>query len=344
MDKDLKSISRGELRELCAAAGGKAFQGDYLFSFIHQKGAGEIDAVTTLSKPLREALKEQGYFISSLKVIDTRQDTDGTIKFLLECTDGVRFESVIMQDGDRRTVCVSSQSGCRMGCLFCATARLGFERNLTAGEIADQVILAGSKFGRISNVVYMGMGEPFDSYDAVLKSVRLLMDEKGLNIGQRHITLSTVGLPEGIRRLAAEDLQVRLALSLHSAVEQVRRKMVPAANRYPLDEVIAALREYQQATGRRITVECCMIAGVNDSERDAHALAGLLRGLHFHVNLIEFNPHAGCAYEPASHNQMHRFADVLKAKGIETVIRYRRGQGIKAACGQLGAEQAAKRP
>lgn len=322
--------------------GQKAFHGDYLFNFIHEKGVREVGEVSSLSAAFRERLLGEGFGISEIACLQRQKDPDGTEKFLFEGSDGRLFETVLMDDDRRLTACVSCQSGCAMKCGFCATGRLGFGRDLTSGEIAFQAEYLSGQVRRVSNVVYMGMGEPFDNYEAVMDSIGMLMDEKGLNLGQRHITVSTVGIVPGIERFGQANLQVRLAVSLHSADQAVRERLVPAAKKYPLDVLMEAVADYQQQTGRRITIEYCMIDGVNDSDRDAAALARLISGRKCLVNLIELNPYPGCSYEPSSHNRIRMFAQVLTSRGVETAIRYRRGREILAACGQLGAQRLKK--
>jgi 23S rRNA (adenine2503-C2)-methyltransferase len=224
-----------------------------------------------------------------------------------------------------------------MACRFCATGRLGFARSLNAGAIIEQVYQAATRCGKIHNVVYMGMGEPFDNTAAVLDSIRILNHPLGLGLGQRHITLSTCGLPEAIRQFAQLRWQVRLAVSLHAPDEALRRRLMPVAGKVPLTELLDAVRDYQRITRRRVTFEYCLMRDVNDSPAQARATADLLQGLNAAVNLIEFNPYPGCAYKPSDRDGMQRFRDVLRRARIETVIRYRRGRSIKAACGQLGA-------
>jgi len=340
MDKDLKNRTHQELEQLAAELGEKEYVAGYLFSFIHTRDATTIDDITPLSKSFRAKLAAGGYFISRLETAEKFVDPDGTVKFLFAAADGTRFESVLLTDekgAPRRTLCVSCQAGCRMGCLFCATGRLKFTRDLTAGEIADQVNRAAAEHGKISNVVYMGMGEPFDNYDNVIRSIHILNDRAGKDIGQRHITVSTCGIGEGIERFGGEHLQVRLAVSLHGPTDGLREKIMGIARKYPLEKLLAAIRHYQLATGRRVTFEYCMIRDVNDSTRHAQAMAQLIKDIDAVVNLIEYNPHESCAFEPSPRRAMHRFRDILAEAHIETVIRYRRGRAIKAACGQLGA-------
>jgi len=338
MDKNLCNLTPDALREVVAGLGGKAYLADYIFSFIQTGKADEISQITPLPKTLRQALTDAGFFIGRLKVVQTFPDPDGTVKFLFEAGDGCRIESVLLIDKDRHTVCVSSQAGCRMGCSFCATGQIKFRRNLKAGEIVDQIGQAAKTANaRIDNVVYMGMGEPFDNYDEVMRSIRILNHPKGRNIGQRHITVSTCGIPEGIERFAGEDLQVRLALSLHAPADDLRRRLMGIADKYPMKDIFAALRRYQRATNRRVTIEYCLINDVNDADHHARSLVRLLKPLDAAVNLIEYNPHDGASFEPSSRNRVRQFCDILKDGGIETVVRHKRGQSIKGACGQLGA-------
>ncbi|MHC4386727.1 MAG: dual-specificity RNA methyltransferase RlmN [Planctomycetota bacterium] len=337
MDKDLKNNSYNDLLEIAAAHQQKPFCAKYLFTFIHQKDAGALDDITPLSKPFRNQLTEEGYFISQINLSEQHDDPDGTIKFVFELNDGARIESVRLKDGDRNTLCISTQAGCRMGCKFCATGQLTFQRNLTAAEIVDQVYQAERICGRIDNLVYMGMGEPLDNFDNVMRSVETLNDKNGRNIGIRHITVSTCGLPEQIEQLAQSPIQPRLAVSLHAPNDEIRSKLMRVGKTYRLDDILASLKSYQNATGKRITVEYCMIDGVNDQIDHARRLVKLLRPLKVNVNLIELNPFSGCRYTASSANQIREFSQTLTKAGIETIIRYKRGRSIKAACGQLGA-------
>jgi 23S rRNA (adenine(2503)-C(2))-methyltransferase len=238
----------------------------------------------------------------------------------------------------RRTICVSNQVGCPMGCTFCATARLGFCRNLTAAEIVDQVNTVQKDAGRISNVVYMGMGEPLLNYSAAVKSVRILNHPKGKNIGIRHITISTCGIIPAIKKLAGEDIYPRLAVSLNAPTDELRTHLMPINAKYPLAELFKAIRLYQKKTGQRVTFEYVLIKGLNDSDGCVRLLVKLLDGIMCNVNLIEHNPHPGCTFVGSGSARIRQFAMVLERAGIETTVRFRMGRGIKAACGQLGAE------
>jgi 23S rRNA (adenine2503-C2)-methyltransferase len=337
MDKDLKNKTIGELEQIVAAYEQKKFLARNIFSFIHQHNKSDIDQLTTLSKDFRAKLKEDGFFISELKTVEVFTDPDGTKKYLFELDGGARIEAVEMLDYGRRTLCISTQVGCRMGCQFCATGRLKFVRNLTAGQIADQVIQIEKAGGRINNVVYMGMGEPFDNYDETIKSVRILNSPAGKNIGIRRITISTAGIVPGIRRLAKENMQVRLAVSLNAVRDSVREKIMRVAKKYPLSVLLAAIRDYQKESKRRITFEYVMINGLNDSSADARALVKLIAGIKANINLIEYNPHEGCDFAPSDRKTIADFQRILAQAAYEVVVRFKRGRHIKAACGQLGA-------
>jgi len=348
MSKDLKDMTLEELERVVVGLGQKKYLAGYLFKFIHAQGGRDLAAISTLSKAFRAQLVEQGYFISQLKVVDCLTDPDGSAKFLFELADGERIESVLLPDEDRTTLCVSTQVGCQMGCAFCATARIPFRRNLTAGEIVDQVYAAEvwldgqrtvrDEVGeRITNIVYMGMGEPFQNYDAVLRSIRILNHSSGRNIGIRHITVSTSGVASAIRQLAREEIRPRLAISLSAPSDALRNRLMPINHKYPIDELLAAVRAYQAETGQRVTFEYVLIDKVNDTVNHAKLLVKLLRGLMCNVNLIEHNPFSGCGFEGSSRDRIQRFADVLKEADVETPIRFRMGRGIKAACGQLQA-------
>jgi len=337
MNKDLKGKSHGELLEIAASHQQKSLCAQYLFTFIHQKDGVQIGSITPLSKLFRNQLTDEAYFISQIDPLEEHDDPDGTVKFVFGLGDGAKIESVRLKDGDRNTLCVSTQAGCRMGCKFCATGQLKFQRDLTAAEIVDQVYHAERICGRIGNLVYMGMGEPLDNFDSVMRSIEILNDKNGRNIGIRHITISTCGLPEEITKLATHEIRPRLAVSLHAPNDTIRSKLMRVGRKYPLNDVIDTLKGYQKLTAKRITIEYCMIDGVNDQAEHAKELVRLLKPLRANVNLIELNPFPGCRYKACSAHQIKEFAQVLTRSGIETIIRFKRGRSIKAACGQLGA-------
>ena len=370
MSKDLKDKTLRELEGIVASLGQKKYLAGYIFKFIHLQNGRDISSLSTLSKAFRAQLVEQGYFISQLKIVESLSDPDSSAKFLFELSDGERIESVLLPEDKRKTLCVSTQVGCAMGCGFCATAKIRLRRSLTAAEIVDQVNIIsyvparasrgtgilpvdvsdvpgrdahateapdGGATNAVTGVVYMGMGEPLQNYDAVLKSIRILNDPAGRNIGIRHITISTCGIAPGIRQLADEGIHPRLAISLNAPTDSLRSKLMPINNKYPLAELLDAVRDYQAKTGQRVTFEYVLMDKVNDSVLHARMLVKLLRGLMYNVNLIEHNPYAGFEYAASSRQRIQRFASVLKDAGVETTIRFRMGRGIKAACGQLQA-------
>ena len=338
MSRDLKDKTPGELEQIVEFLGAKKYLAGYIFHFIHTKEAEEISVITPLSKVFREQLAGQGYFISRLSLLDKLIDKDGTTKYAFGLNDDGRIETVLLLDGRRRTLCISTQVGCAMGCGFCATGKIKFRRNLTAGEIVDQVNTVQKDAGRISNVVYMGMGEPLANYAAVVKSLGILNHPKGKNIGIRHITVSTCGLAPEIRKLASEDVHPRLAVSLNAPTDALRTKLMPINAKYPIAELLKAVRFYQDRTRQRVTFEYVLIKGLNDSVGHAKMLVKLLAGLACNVNLIEHNPFPTCKYAGSSSSRIREFAAVLGDAGIETTTRFRMGRNIKAACGQLGAD------
>ena len=331
-----------QLAELLGGYGQKPYLTGYLFSFIHSRRVSKISDITPLALPLREKLEKDGYFITDITTVGKWADPDGTIKFVFQMEDGCRVESVRLQDDKRSTLCISSQVGCRMGCKFCATGQLQFERNLTAGQIVDQVYKIEAECGKADNVVYMGMGEPLDNFDQVLKSIEILNDKRGTGLGIRRITVSTCGLPERIERLADSLIAPRLAVSINAADDRTRTSLMKVARKYPLKPLMDSLRKYQQKTGHRITFEYCIIEGINDGDEQARLLLRMLRGLKANVNLIEFNPFKNCKYRAANPERIREFASILKRAGLETVTRYKRGQKIRAACGQLGSDRLGK--
>lgn len=344
MDKDLKNKTCNQLLNIAVSHKQKRFCVNYLFSFIHQKDVVNIDDITPLSKSFRQELANEGYFISSLDLSEQHDDPDGTVKFVFSLSDSAQIESVRLKDENRNTVCVSTQAGCRMGCKFCATGQLTFQRNLTIAEIVDQVYHAERICGHVDNVVYMGMGEPLDNYDNVMKSIEVLNDKLGRNIGIRHITLSTCGIPEMIRKLAMSAIQPRLAVSLHAPNDAVRSRIMKIGSKYSINDLIESLRIFQNTTGKRITIEYCMIDKINDAKDQAKELLKLLKPLKVNINLIELNPFPGCKFSSSEPARIRRFAEILSKGGIETIIRFKRGRSIKAACGQLGATWIKKTP
>lgn len=334
---NLYDLSQAELGNLLAQWGEPRFRAEQVWAWLYDKRAKSFDEMTNLPKALREKLAAETV-LGELNLVAEQMSADGTVKRLYRLPDGQLIEAVLMEyDDERRTACISSQAGCAMGCVFCATGQMGFARHLTSTEIYEQALRFArdleDRGERLSNVVLMGMGEPFHNYDATIEAIRRLMDELG--IGARHITVSTVGLVPMIRRFADEGLQVTLAISLHAATDEERSALLPVNKRYPLDELLAACRYYVAKTGRRVTFEWALIAGENDTSEQAHKLGELLEGLKCHVNLIPLNPTAGYGGTPSQTPAIQRFIDILAQYSIPATVRIRRGIDIDAGCGQL---------
>lgn len=330
---ELLGLDTAELTKLCVQLGQPAFRSRQIADWLYKKAVGSIAEMTNLPAAIREQLVQTST-LTRVEVAGESESTDGTTKYLLKLGDGETVESVLLPYPDRVSVCVSTQVGCPAGCVFCATAMCGFVRNLTAGEIVDQVLTLQERGGRrVTHVVFMGMGEPLANFDNVVKALRLLNDEVG--IGMRRMTISTVGIPGAIRRLQDLDLQITLAVSLHAADEALRHELVPVSTGYSLAELIETCRAYADFTKRRITFEYLLLAGVNDSPAQAAALARLLHHTLCNVNLIPFNEVAGLPYRRPSQAAIRTFRAVLEEAGIEVTQRMERGHSISAACGQL---------
>ena len=333
---DIRSMTLEELKEAMTALGEKPFRAKQIYEWLHVRLVDDFDEMTNLSRALREKLREN-YALWPLQALRVQTSKiDGTKKFLFALSDRQVVESVWMQYHHGDSVCISSQVGCRMGCKFCAPGIGGLVRNLTVGEMLAQVYAIQKLTGeRVSNVVVMGTGEPFDNYDTLIQFLRMLTDTNGLNISQRNITVSTCGIVPKIRAFAEEDLQVTLALSLHASDNEKRKELMPIAYTYSLGEVMDACRYYFQKTGRRMTYEYSLVGGVNDTREDAKALAGLLRGQNCHVNLIPVNPVKEKGYVQPDRTAVLDFKDKLEKYGINATIRREMGRDIDGACGQL---------
>jgi 23S rRNA (adenine2503-C2)-methyltransferase len=334
---NLYELDRAGLDNLLKEWGQPAFRAGQVWDWLYTNRAQTFDEMTNLPKALRERLAAETR-LGELEIVAEQSSKDGTVKRLYKLTDGQLIESVLMPyDDDRRTACISTQAGCAMGCVFCATGQMGFARHLTAAEIFEQAMrysrLLEAEGDRLSNVVLMGMGEPFHNYEATVAAIRRLMDELG--IGARHITVSTVGLVPQIKRFADEGLQVRLAISLHAATDEERSALLPINKRWPLAQLMSACREYIRKTGRRVTFEWTAIAGQNDTPEQAHALGELLRGMLCHVNIIPLNPTGGYGGDPAVFDRINLFVATLTEYGVQATVRVRRGIDIAAGCGQL---------
>lgn len=334
--KDIKSLYLEELEEELGQLGEKSFRARQIYQWVHQKLAADFEDMSNLSKALREKLRQQ-YTLTTLKPVEVKiSKIDGTRKYLFRLSDGNVIESVWMQYHHGNSVCISSQVGCRMGCRFCASTLDGLERNLTAGEMLDQIYRIQADTGeRVSNIVIMGSGEPMDNYDNVVRFIRLISHDQGLNISQRNITVSTCGIVPGIRRLAKEGLSVTLALSLHAPNDEVRKTLMPIANKYRIQEILDACQEYFEETGRRLTFEYSLVSGVNDNLEEARALASLLKGMHGHVNLIPVNPIQERDYVQSDRRAIEAFQHYLESQKIAVTVRREMGRDINGACGQL---------
>lgn len=337
---DIKSLTLQELKEEMTARGEKAFRAAQMYEWMHVKLARNFDEMTNLSKAFREDCKGR-YAYTALRAVRIQESKlDGTRKFLFELSDGNLVESVWMKYKHGNSVCISSQAGCRMGCHFCASALGGLARNLSPAEMLEQVYRIQEDIGeRISHVVVMGTGEPLDNYDNLLKFIRLISDEHGLNISQRNLTVSTCGIVPNMLRLADERLQITLAISLHASTQEKRLALMPIAGRYDIHELVDACREYFARTGRRITFEYSLVSGVNDRMQDAMQLAKLIRGLNCHVNLIPVNPIEEGGYVQPDMQTVMDFKNRLEKQGITATVRRELGRDIDGACGQLRRRQ-----
>lgn len=334
--KDIKSMTTDELTQSISELGMPAYRAEQIFKWLHEKGVGSFDEMLNIPKNLRSLLSDI-YYISVASIEKKLISCyDGTIKYLFKLHDGEFVESVLMDYHHGYTICISTQVGCKMGCAFCATGKSGFSRNLTPSEMLAQIQTAQQdNHIRISNIVLMGMGEPLDNYDNVLRFLQLVRSDRGLNIGMRHITLSTCGIVPRIYDLADENLQITLSVSLHAPNDEIRSKTMPVNNKYPVDTLLKACRDYVEKTNRRITFEYAMIDGVNDSDNCALELAQRLKGMLCHVNLIPVNNVNGLDYRKSNNQRLIEFSKILDKHGITVTIRRTLGSDIDASCGQL---------
>ena len=331
----IHGLSRDGMAALCREAGADPFRARQIWQWLYGKLATDWDAMRNVPADLKRTLAERAA-IRSVTPVRVEGERAGTRKILLELADGELIEEVLIPAPGRRTVCVSSQVGCRFNCAFCASGKLGFRRNLRAGEIVEEIVLAALEYGeRPTNVVFMGIGEPFDNYDEVLAAVRILNDADGLGIGARRITISTSGVIPGIRRLADEGLQVELSVSLHAPDDALRTSLMPVNRKYPLSELLDACRDYTARTRRIITFEYTLIGGVNDEPRHAKALVDLLKPLESRVNLIPLSAVDEYGGRPPAAGAGDTFIRMLDRAGINATLRVSKGVGVNAACGQL---------
>ena len=331
-----------EIKDWLKENGEKPFRGEQIFDWLYIKRVTSFEDMSNLSKSLREKLAEN-FTITTLKTLVQQQSADGTIKFLFELHDGYSIETVLMRHDYGNSVCVTTQVGCRIGCTFCASTLGGLKRNLEAGEIVAQVVKVQQALDetdeRVSSVVIMGIGEPFDNYDSMMSFLKIINHDKGLNIGARHITVSTSGIIPRIYDFANEQLQINFALSLHAPNNEIRGKLMPINRAYKLPDLMEAIKYYVNKTGRRVSFEYGLFGGVNDQVEHAEELARLIKGIKCHVNLIPVNYVLERDYTRTPRDQIFLFEKTLKDKGVNVTIRREQGSDIDAACGQLRAKE-----
>ena len=333
--KNIKDYSLDELKEELKEIGEKPFRAEQIYKWIYETRVSDFEEMTNLSLELREKLK-QIYEIKEFKILKKQVASDGTRKYLFDVLDGNAIETVLMEYHHGYSICVSSQIGCKMGCKFCASTGIPFVRNLTSGEIVEQIMAVEREANvKISNIVFMGIGEPLDNYDNVVKAIRIINHPKGLNIGARHISISTSGLVPKIYQLAEENIQCTLSISLHATTNEQRNQMMPVNRTYPVEQLLQACRDYIENTHRRISFEYALAKENNDNLEDAKRLVNLLKGMLCHVNLIPINKIENGAYTKSSNENIMKFRDYLNEHGIVATIRRELGSDIDAACGQL---------
>ena len=333
--KNIKEYNLDELQNELLALGEKKYRAEQIFKWIYVDKVKEFDEMTNLSIELREKLKKE-YTMCNFKILKKQEASDGTKKYLFDVLDGNAIESVLMEYHHGKTICVSSQIGCKMGCKFCASTGIKFIRSLTCGEIVEQVLAVEQDIGdKISNIVFMGIGEPFDNYDNVMKAIKIINNQKGLNIGARHISISTSGLVPMIYKFADEELQCTLSISLHATNDAKRSSMMPINNRYNIKELMEACKYYINKTNKRISFEYALAKDNNDNLDDAKELVKLLKGMLCHVNLIPINKIENGNYVKSTNENIIKFRDFLNKNGIVATIRRELGSDIDAACGQL---------
>ena len=333
--KNIKEYNLEELKEEMISLGEKPYRAEQIFKWIYKDKVKEFDEMTNLSIELREKL-QQNYTMCNFKILKKQESSDGTKKYLFDVLDGNAIETVLMQYHHGKTICVSSQIGCKMGCKFCASTGINFVRNLTSGEIVEQIVAVEQDIGEeISNIVFMGIGEPLDNFDNVIKAIKIMNNPKGLNIGGRHISISTCGVVPKIYELANQKLLCTLSISLHATTNEKRSSMMPVNNAFPIEELLQACKDYIAKTNRRISFEYALAKDNNDNLEDAKELVHLLRGMICHVNLIPINKIENGAYTKSSNENIIKFRDYLNDHGIVATIRRELGSDIDAACGQL---------
>ena len=333
--KNIKNFSLEELKQEFINIGEKPFRAEQVFKWLYEDNVTSFEEMTNLSLNLRKKL-EENYSLCIHEILQKQESKDGTKKYLFKLQDNNAIETVVMEYKYGKSICVSSQVGCKMGCKFCASTGIDFIRSLSTGEIVEQILAAERDIGeKISNVVFMGIGEPFDNYDNVIKAIHLINSPKGLNIGARHISISTSGVVPKIYKLADENIQCTLSISLHSSNNKKRSELMPVNNAYPIEELIKACKYYTEKTNRRISFEYALAKNNNDNLDDAKELVKLLKGMLCHVNLIPINEIENGKFKKSTNENIIKFRDYLNEKGIVATIRRELGSDIDAACGQL---------
>lgn len=337
--EDIKNFTLDELKEFIVKQRFRSFAASQIFKWVYQQGVEDFDLMTNVSKSARAFLKTQFYF-SRLNLLERQTSCDGTEKFLFELKDKSRIETVVIPEGNRQTLCVSTQVGCKFRCGFCVSGINGFKRNLEVSEIINQYIHANELIApsHITNIVFMGIGEPLDNFENVVKSVRILMEPKGIDFGPRRICVSTIGITPKIKKLAKLNLGIKLSLSLHSADKKIRQQLMPATKKYPLDGLIREMRTFVRGGKFPVTFEYIMIKGINSSVDDAEKFAKLVKNIHCKINLISYNPSPFFKWQPPPEKEMKDFTHILKKHNVFFTLRKPCGQDISASCGQLKAE------
>jgi len=337
--KDIENLTFAELKAELESWGEPAYRARQVFEWVYQKGAESFAAMTDLPKGLRQRLEDE-FWLGVLELTEQLRSKDGTEKFLFRLRDGQRIETVLIPSGGRRTLCLSTQVGCKFACAFCASGAGGFKRNLVPSEMLGQVRFLRHRLDvRLTNFVFMGMGEPLDNLDNLVRTVRIMNAPEGMGIAARRITISTVGIVPAIEKLENLGLQVSLSLSLHATTDELRSRLLPVNRKYPLAELIKAGAHYARATGRMITIEYILISGLNDTDADARRLASLARKLRAKINLVPYSPGCGAGFAPSPGPRQEAFLQTLESLGVGATVRRSKGGDIRAACGQLAGKE-----
>jgi len=337
--KDIENLTFAELKAELESWGEPAYRARQVFEWVYQKGAESFAAMTDLPKGLRQRLEDE-FWLGVLELTEQLRSKDGTEKFLFRLRDGQRIETVLIPSGGRRTLCLSTQVGCKFACAFCASGAGGFKRNLVPSEMLGQVRFLRHRLDvRLTNFVFMGMGEPLDNLDNLVRTVRIMNAPEGMGIAARRITISTVGIVPAIEKLENLGLQVNLSLSLHATTDELRSRLLPVNRKYPLAELIKAGAHYARATGRMNTIEYILISGLNDTDADARRLASLARKLRAKINLVPYSPGCGAGFAPSPGPRQEAFLQTLESLGVGATVRRSKGGDIRAACGQLAGKE-----